>query len=35
MAASAQFELSTLGKSPEEILPPAPRAETRKPKESS
>ncbi len=34
-AGSAQFELSTLGKSPEELLPPEPRAETKKPKESS
>ncbi len=32
MAPSAQFELSTLGKSPEELLPPAPPVETRSPK---
>jgi tetratricopeptide (TPR) repeat protein len=35
MAPSAQFELSTLGKSPEELLPPEPPAETRKPKKAT
>jgi tetratricopeptide (TPR) repeat protein len=32
MAPSAQFELSTLGKSPDELLPPEPPVETRAPR---
>lgn len=32
MAASAQFELNTLGKSPDQLLPPAPPAETKTPR---
>ncbi len=32
MAPSAQFELSTLGKSPDQLLPPAPPVETKAPR---